>query len=161
MDQRLGPKTFHQHLVIREGRKLSLKRKIVLALVLTPLVDCFSILVIFLLQTFSASPQMAVVAKGVQLPMASSGRQMVDAPVLSISQEEVFLDQKLVGNKEELLKDPRPLMGKLSDLRELWMKTHPKQTFKGEITLQAHQDLKSTTISRFMLHCRPAPLTGK
>lgn len=146
----LGPRTFHRNLVVRERKKVHRSRTLAAALVLTPLVDCFSMLVIFLLQTFSASPQMAVVTKGVELPMAATGKEMVDAPVLAISPEEVFVDQKPVGKTQELLKNPTPLMVKLKELRERWMKTYPNQTFKGEITLQAHQKIESSTISRFM-----------
>ena len=148
--QTLGPSTFNNHLVVREQKRNSRKRSVALALMLTPLVDCFSMLVIFLLQTFSASPQMAVVTKGVQLPAASSGIELSDAPVLSISPEQVYLDQKPVGDVDTLLKNPNALMTELSNLRELWMKTHPNDTFKGEITLQAHYEISSATISRFM-----------
>ena len=150
VSQTLGPSTFHHHLANRKAKRNIRRRAVGLALMLTPLVDCFSMLVIFLLQTFSASPQMAVVSKGVQLPSAMTGKELRDAPVLSISPEQVYLDQKPIGEVATLLKAPGPLMEKLAELRELWIKTHPDQTFKGEITLQAHHELSSATISRFM-----------
>lgn len=114
------------------------------------MVDMFSLLVIFLLQTFSASPELLLVTKGVQLPVAISGKQIMDAPVLSVSAAEVFLDQKLVGTTSDVLRNPEPLMEKLRDLRELSQKTHPGEKFKGEMNLQAHKETSSTVVSQVM-----------
>jgi biopolymer transport protein ExbD len=41
-------------------------------------------------------------------------------------------------------------MNRLSDLRELWQKTHPSETFRGEISLQADKNVSSTVVSQFM-----------
>jgi len=151
MTATLGPKTFTRHLVQRERAKASRKKLMVASLSLTSMVDMFSLLVIFLLQTFSTSPELLVVSKGVTLPSASTGLEIKDAPLLSVTTEGIYLDQKLVGKTDELLRDPTPLMEKLGDLRDQWLKTHPDQTkFPGEVNLQAHRDLPSTTISRLM-----------
>ena len=91
-----------------------------------------------------------MVTKGVVLPAAISGQQITDAPVLSLSNEDVFLDQKFIGKTQTLLSNPKPLVAALGELRELWQKTHPRQEFKGQINLQAHKDLPSTVVSQFM-----------
>ncbi len=146
----LAPRSFTRHLVARQHKRGVRRRMIVIGLTLTSMVDMFSLLVIFLLQAFSASPELLVVAKGVQLPVAGTGREIKDAPVLSVTETEVFLDQKVVGKTNDLLANPEPLMNKLADLRTHWQKTHPDQKFAGEINFQAHKDLSSTTVSRFM-----------
>jgi biopolymer transport protein ExbD len=146
----LVPKTFSKHLVARQHSKKKLKKNILLALSLTSMVDMFSLLVIFLLQTFSTSPEMLMVSKNVVLPTAASGREIVDAPVLSIAQDGIYLDQKLVGNVDAVLKNPDDLMERLKDLRELWQKMHPNEKFKGEMNLQAHRDTPSTVVSQVM-----------
>ncbi len=148
--QRLAGSGFNRHLIARNYQKRKFKRMIVAGLMLTSMVDMFSLLVIFLLQTFSSSPELAVVAKGVTLPAARSSRELKDAPVLALSNEGVYLDQKFVGVTQELLENPAPLMSRLEELRTLWMKTHPGQSFPGEISLQADQSLSSATVSRFM-----------
>ena len=119
-------------------------------LTLTSMVDMFSLLVIFLLQTFSTSPELVMVTKGLTLPAAVSGKELEDAPVLSLSAEGVYLDQKFLGPTEQILHEPTVLMNKLSDLRELWQKSHPNEKFKGEISLQADQNMPSTVVSQFM-----------
>lgn len=148
--QYLRPGTFDKHLIARQYAKKKTKRVLLSSLSLTSMVDMFSLLVIFLLQTFSTSPEMLMVTKGVELPLAGSGASIVDAPVLSVTAEEIFLDQQSVGTVAQILKDPEPLMKKLEALRELWMKSHPTETFKGEINLQAHRDTPSTVVSQVM-----------
>lgn len=148
--QTITPKTFQKHLIARAHAKKKGRKTLLLALSLTSMVDMFSLLVIFLLQTFSTSPEMLMVSKGVTLPSAQSGRELVDAPVLSINQEGIFLDQKLIGKVEQVLKNPDSLMKRLSDLRDLWQKTHPNAKFKGEMNLQAHRDTPSTVVSQVM-----------
>jgi biopolymer transport protein ExbD len=146
----LAPGAFHKHLITRKYAKKSVKRNFLIALSLTSMVDMFSLLVIFLLQTFSTSPEMLMVTKGVELPVASSGAEILDAPVLSLTDKDIFLDQVRVGSVDEVLKNPEPLMLKLESLRELWLKTHPNETFKGEINVQAHRNTPSTTVGQVM-----------
>ncbi|MEK6705724.1 MAG: biopolymer transporter ExbD [Bdellovibrionota bacterium] len=146
----LVPGTFNRHLVARAHRKSTRRKMLLVGLTLTSMVDMFSLLVIFLLQTFSTSPDLLIIAKGVTLPTAITGREIKDAPALSISTAGVFLDQKLVGKTNSLLKDPTPLMERLADLRSLWQKSHPKEKFRGEINLQADRELPSTIVSQFM-----------
>ena len=146
----LAPGAFNKHLVARAHKKKSGRRNFLIALSLTSMVDMFSLLVIFLLQTFSASPEMLLVTKGVELPVASSGATIVDAPVLALTGTDLFLDQKKVGTIAEIMKNPEPLMEKLEGLRNLWLKTHPNEKFKGEINVQAHRNTPSTTVSQVM-----------
>lgn len=148
--QQLKVGTFQQHLLHRKQRKARRRKIMIAGLTLTSMVDMFSLLVIFLLQTFSTSPELVMVTKGVTLPAAITGRELEDAPVLALSAEEVYLDQKLVGKTNALLADPTPLMGRLQDLREKWQKAHPGQKFNGMISLQADKGLPSTTVSIFM-----------
>ena len=148
--QNLKVGTFQRHLVARKHKKKSRKKTLMASLTLTSMVDMFSLLVIFLLQSFSTSPELVMVSKGVTLPAAMSAKELMDAPVLSLSSSGVYLDQKLVGSLEDLSNDPEPLMNKLAQLRELWQRTHPHEKFRGEINLQAHRDLPSTTVSQFM-----------
>lgn len=148
--QTLRPGTFEKHLIARSHARKKGKRVLLSSLSLTSMVDMFSLLVIFLLQTFSTSPEMLMVGKGVELPTARSGAEIIDAPVLAITAQEIFLDQKLVGTTDAILRNPEALMGKLEAMREQWQKSHPTETFKGEINLQAHRNTSSTVVSKVM-----------
>ena len=146
----LQNRPFERHLIARQHKKSSHKKNMIVGLTLTSMVDMFSLLVIFLLQTFSASPELLVMSKGVVLPTSITATEVKDSPVLSLALDGVYLDQKLVAPVDEVLKNPTPLMLKLEEIREKWMKAHPSETFKGEITLQAHKDIPSTTVSQIM-----------
>lgn len=142
--------TFNKHLVARAHSKRKTRKSILLALSLTSMVDMFSLLVIFLLQTFSTSPEMLMVSKEVRLPTAQSGRELLDAPVLAVTKDGVFLDQKLVGPVNQVLESPDNFMDRLKNLRELWQKTHPEQKFKGEMNFQAHREISSVVVAKIM-----------
>ncbi len=148
--QTLNVGTFQKHLLKRTQTKAKRRRALIAGLTLTSMVDMFSLLVIFLLQTFSTSPELIMVTKGVELPIASRANEFEDAPVLSLSAQEVHLDQKLVGETKALIADPTPLMKKLSELRELWQTSHPNEKFSGRISLQADRGLSSPLVSQFM-----------
>jgi len=148
--QIIVPGSFQKHLVARQHSKRKAKRTILLALSLTSMVDMFSLLVIFLLQTFSTSPEMLMVSKEVKLPVAQSGIEIVDAPVLAVTKDGLFLDQKLIGKVDQVLQNPDGFMEKLKNLRELWLKTHPDQKFKGEMNLQAHKEISSAVVAKIM-----------
>ena len=147
---RLSGKPFTHHLIARAHKKRFTKRLVVAGLMLTSMVDMFSLLVIFLLQTFSTSPELLFVSKGVILPSAATSQEIKDAPVLSLTEDGVYLDQKYVGRTDSLLADPNELLKRLAGFRMLWQKVHPKEAFHGEISLQAHKDLSSVVVSQFM-----------
>lgn len=146
----LGNNPFERHLVSRTLAKRRSRRVLLAALSLTSMVDMFSLLVIFLLQTFSTSPELLMVTKGLTLPSARSGQELLDAPVLSLTTEGVYLDQKKLGSLDEVLKNPDTLMTQLQKLRESWGDAHPGLEFKGEINLQAHREVSSALVSKLM-----------
>ncbi|MEQ1875424.1 MAG: biopolymer transporter ExbD [Bdellovibrionia bacterium] len=148
--QTLKVGTFTRHLVARAFKKKNFRRNIVAALMLTSMVDMFSLLVIFLLQSFSNSPEVMALSKGIQLPAAVSAGATLDAPVLAISREEVVFDQKLVGEPGGVLGQPKLLIEKLQTMRAQWQQAHPTDTFKGDIHLQADRELSSTLVSQFL-----------
>jgi hypothetical protein len=62
--ERLQVGHFQKHLIAREHRKSKARRTGAASLMLTSMVDMFSLLVIFLLQTFSSSPAVMSIQKG-------------------------------------------------------------------------------------------------
>ena len=148
--QTLAIGAFERHLASRARGQARRKRNVVAGLMLTSMVDMFSLLVIFLLQTFSTSPELMTITKGVTLPTASSAQSFRDAPVLSISMDGVYLDQKWIGKPADVLADPSPFSARLSQLKELWTKAHPGAGFAGRITLQADRDLPSPIVAGIM-----------
>lgn len=140
---------FAHHLASRKMRKSKTKKNIVIGLMLTPMVDMFSLLVIFLLQFFSSSPEL-LVTQGVVLPKAISGLEVQQVPVVSITMNEVYLERKKLATLDEVMKSPQILGEALAAVRTDWMNKHKTETFLGQVNLEAHEEIKSTVISQVM-----------
>ena len=101
---------FEKHLISRKRKSSWGKKAAVYALMLTSMVDMFSMLVVFLLQTFSTSPEI-LINKGLSLPDSITSSQVKEAPVLALSKDgNLYLDQKLVGLTNKVVKNPKSLM---------------------------------------------------
>src|SRR5213082_3982534 len=74
------------------------------SLMLTSLVDMFTIIVIFLLMNFSANGEVLYMSKDIKLPDAYHGSQLDRAPVISVSPEAVTFDGHQVLNTADLAK---------------------------------------------------------
>jgi biopolymer transport protein ExbD len=140
---------FEHHLLTRQQKSGKLKKGLIVGLMLTSLVDMFSMLVCFLLQTFSATPEVFI-ANDVTLAEAMSGSVVKEAPVLSVSKSKIFLDSKEVGDLEKVLKSPAALVKGLEGLKMNWVKKNAGKPFPGEINLQADKEIPSTHVAKLM-----------
>ncbi len=140
---------FEKHLINRRRKKGKGMRSPQFTLMLTSMVDMFSMLVIFLLQTFSNTPEVSML-KGMQLPNSMTPSIVREAPVLAISRDgNLYLDQKLVGKTSDVSKKPDELLNKLNIIKKGWVSSHTS-AFTGEINLQADREVESTTVSLVM-----------
>ena len=141
---------FEKHLISRKRKKSWGKKAAVYALMLTSMVDMFSMLVVFLLQTFSTSPEI-LINKGVSLPDSITASEVREAPVLAIASDgNLYLDQKLVGLTKKVLAKPNGLMKELNVIKNSWADKHSGVPFPGQINLQADREIPSTTVSEIM-----------
>lgn len=141
---------FEKHLINRKRKHSWAVKAIGFSLMLTSMVDMFSMLVVFLLQTFSSSPEI-LVTKGIEIPNSFTPSIVKEAPVLAISKNgNLYLDQKLVGLTKNIIRKPNHLMKKLDEIKNNWGKTHAGIAFPGEINLQADKDIPSTQVSQIM-----------
>lgn len=145
-----GAVAFERHLIFRRQRRSFKTRAMLAALMLTSMVDMFSMLVCFMLQTFSSNPEV-LVTKGIELPSSATPSVVKDAPLVSITEYKgVYVDQRRVGGLEEVMKNPGLLTRPLVRLRRSWARSRPGEPFPGEVNLQAHRDLDSSSIARVM-----------
>ncbi len=132
-------------------------------LLITPLVDMFVIIVIFLLQNFSASGDILFLSKDISLPDATNGKDIERAPVVQITSEAVILEGEPVAqifdlNRDEYWNIPA-LEEKLRDLKKRYEVIHssdPSGGFKGDINIQGHKEVQFKTIKRVMYSCNQA-----
>ncbi len=119
------------------------KKSIYSDLLLTALIDAFSILVIFLLMSFSSSGELLTLGKGMELQKAALGIQLERNPVVKIEDNKIFLEEKEVT--------PDGLVAGLLEMRKQFAVTHPNQEFPGILTIQADRRLKYEQMNAIVL----------
>lgn len=116
------------------------KRSILADLLLTALIDAFSILVIFLLMSFSSSGELLMVTPGQELPESTQASQLERNAVIRIEEGKLYLEEKEVTASE--------LVGALVQMRKEWSELHKNEEFKGALTIQADRRIKFESLSQ-------------
>ncbi len=138
------------------------KRNTYADLNLTSLVDMLTILVVFLLQLFSASGELLTVQKNIKLPDAKNFKDLESAPIIAISADAVTLDGRSVASAEQLKKDESAdwkivdLHDQLVTLKNNFKLLHPSDPFTGMVNVQADKNVDFKVIKKVMYTCGQA-----
>jgi len=119
------------------------KKSIFSDLLLTALIDAFSILVIFLLMSFSSSGELLTLGKDMQLPKAALGLQLERNPVVKLENNKIFLEENEVSADG--------LVAGLLELRKQFQASHNGEEFPGIITIQADRRVKYEQMNAIVL----------
>ncbi len=124
-------------------------------LLLTPLIDMFVILVVFLIMNFSATGELVTFSKDITLPKAKSVSQLERAPIIQISAQTIAIEGFKVGESEQILQDEDlrvpQLTDKLQEMRKVVEMVHPGQPFKGQIIINADRDIDFRLVRKVMM----------
>ncbi len=112
-------------------------------LLLTALIDAFSILVIFLLMSFSSTGDMLFIGKGQELPKASLAESLERNPVVKLQEGKIYLEEKEVA--------VQVLVETLLDLRKQFVQTHPGEEYPGVLMIQGDRRLKYEELNQVIL----------
>ena len=125
-----------------------------------PMVDMMTMLVIFLLQQFSATGEILFMQKDIKLPDARHGQIIEVAPVVAISAAQVVVSGQKVADIAELSdKDAgaviAPLVEKLRDEKKRYDFIHQndadrEKNWKGEVNIQADVKVPFKVVRRVM-----------
>jgi len=141
------------------------KKMIQADLLITPMVDMFVIIVLFLIANFSATGEVLMMRSDIRLPEATNVREMELVPVVMVSNEQVLVSGSVVGRIEDLTRDDYlnipPLEEKLRDLKKQYEELHALAKdeaggFKGDVNIQADKDVQFKIIKRVMFSCNTA-----
>lgn len=140
------------------------KKPVASDLLMTPLVDMFVILVLFLIANFSATGEILQMSKDIQLPAATHVQDLEIAPVVTVTNEDVLCDGVEIGRVADLTRDDymniQALEDKLRDLKrkfdDLRSAANLNEEFKGNVNIQAHKEVKFNIIKRVMFSCASA-----
>jgi biopolymer transport protein ExbD len=99
------------------------RKGMLFALNLTPMIDMFSILVVFLLITFSASGEILFQTSDIQLPKAYTSRSLERVPIIGISKVSVVFEGDEVMKTAAVSEKNYPEL-KLPDLSKILKSSH-------------------------------------
>jgi biopolymer transport protein ExbD len=153
------------------NRTMTAKRTVVASLGLTAMVDMFTILVVFLLQNYSATGEIIYIPKDVQLPKASQIKELKPAHVVSITDKDIILDKDVVASTADVKAQTDWMVPKLREtLAAAFQKDDvdakaglaqgiknvvgkekkPEDDNRRKITVQADKELDFLTVKKIM-----------
>jgi len=135
-----------------EGRK-----SLYAPLNLVAYIDMMTMLVIFLLMSFSATGEILFVQKNIVLPDAQNWTELERAPVIGVSKDVVTLDGSQVATADDLMKDSATgdfkiaeLHDKLVTLKNNYKLLHPSEEFNGIAIIQSDKNVEFKMLKKIM-----------
>jgi biopolymer transport protein ExbD len=129
------------------------------------MVDMMTMLVIFLLQQFSATGEILYMQKDIKLPNAAHGQAIEVAPVVAISAAQVVVTGQKVAEVADLDRDQAfsipALEERLRDEKKRWDFIHQNdpdkdKNWKGDVNIQADVKVPFRLVKRIMYACNQA-----
>lgn len=133
-------------------------------LLITPLVDMFVIILLFLIANFSATGEILSMQKDIILPEAKNVQEVEMVPVILLSEQEIIVDGTSVARLSDLDSAEYLNIPALEEkLRELKRKQEDLHTaagdadsFKGDINIQGHKEVKFRYVKKVMFSAATA-----
>jgi biopolymer transport protein ExbD len=132
------------------------RKKKSFSLMLAPMVDMMSILVIYLITNFSATGEAFFVGRDVKIPEATKGRPMESNPLVTILKDRVLFDALSdqgggVIFLEDLNDGQSPkLRAKLGDIKKLEEQLRSPAQANKQINIQADRSLEMDSVKKVM-----------
>lgn len=120
-------------------------------------IDMMTMLVIFLLMSFSATGELLFIQKNIVLPEAQNWSDLERAPVIGLTKEVVTLDGVQVASGDELVADTATGDAKLTELHDRlvtlknnYKLLHPNEDFNGIAIIQADKGVEFKALKKVM-----------
>ena len=124
------------------------------------MIDMFTILLVFLLKSFSAEGQIMSVAPDLRLPESTAQKPPESASIIIITNEWILLDGRQIAQVKNVLAQRtlviKPLSNELKNLRALSEKVaelHTDMGFKGKISIQGDKEIPYQLLKKVMFTC--------
>ena len=143
-------------------KKYRKRENSIVKLNITSMIDMFTLMVVFLLQNFSAQGQFVTPAQGLRLPKSSVEKLAKEALSVKISQKNIMVEdavvigpdayQALLGQKDFMI---GPLYKSLSKYADEAKKSAEmfKSEFSGKISIQGDVEIPYNVLTRVMYTC--------
>ncbi len=121
----------------------SKKKALVAVVILTSLIDAFSILVIYLLVNFSNSGEILYISKGMQLPVAEQSKILERTTVVKLEEGQVYIEDKPVVKGS--------LVSRLVDLKKELIASKVGEMESFALTVQADRRVTYKELNQVVL----------
>lgn len=129
---------------------------------ITPMVDMLTMIVVFLLMTFSATGEILFATKDIVLPPAFHTSELERAPVVAVSRATIGFEGQFVMNAADVTESAypdwklTPLFTYLEAEREAWTAAHTGEEFKGDVIIQSDSEVPFSVLKLIMSTCAKA-----
>jgi len=150
-----------QHSKVLGGKMGHGRRSVNADLNVVPMVDMMTMLVIFLLQQFSATGDVLYMQQDIHLPDSRHGQSIEVAPAVAITAEAVLITGQKVADVADLDRDAGyldipALEERLREEKKQWEYIHaadPDKKWDGIVNIQADQKVPFRIVKRVMYSC--------
>lgn len=127
---------------------------------LTSLVDVMTILLIYLLKSFSSEGEIVTVQKDLQLPESSAQKRPELNVTISVNASFIMVENRKIADVEQVLASEELIIPELSEwLRnrreatELISQYSNTTTFKGDVTIHGDKRIRFRLLKKIMYTC--------
>ncbi len=142
---------------MRKRLKRQRQKSILSEITLTSLIDIMSVVILFLIQSFSATGEVMMINKAIQIPTAQHGVPLERSPIITILADRVLLEGAPVGDNSKLNEkieesdwDLPQLTARLLQHKAFFESIHKDVKFPAEIIIQADKNLSFVYLKRVM-----------
>lgn len=136
------------------------RRKVDVKLRLTSMIDMFTILLVFLLKSFSAEGQIVTISKDLRLPESTAKKPPVSSPIIITTQQWLLLDDERIAGISDIVRGqnleiPR-LRARLAEKRQLAENLGAMDAslgFRGNVTIQGDKEIPFKILKKIMYTC--------
>jgi biopolymer transport protein ExbD len=127
---------------------------------LTSLVDVLTLILMYLLKSFSAEGEIVTVSKNLILPESSAQKRPELRATLTVNNSSILVEDKVVADVQEVLNSDELIISGLNS----WLQTRREATekiaqyssttkFKGEITILGDKRIRFRLLKKIMYTC--------
>ena len=127
---------------------------------LTSMLDMFTILLVFLLKSFSAEGEIMSVAKDLRLPESTAQTPPKASPILVVTNDWIILDGNPVEKVSNVISQEQniiqPLKQQLADMKSFSLNLSELGSnlgFTGKITIQGDKEIPFVLLKKIMFTC--------
>jgi biopolymer transport protein ExbD len=124
---------------------------------ITPMIDFFSIIILFLISSFSATGEVLMLNKDIKLPVADHASLLERSPIITILRDQITLEGANVGDNQnirEILEETNwdlpQLTAKLDAYKNFFESVNQGVKFPGEVIIQADSKIEFVYIKRVL-----------